>query len=166
MACSTPTLSRYEPNIKTFLTNIREVIKGNAQATPGHLIALLNPKIQGWVNYHQHVSSKRTFGKIDRAIFNAVWQWAKRRHPTKGRRWIRQKHFRSEGARSWVFYGELDNKTVWLRRAANTPIKRRPPLLVLARPLALSIAASAPKAALSLPKSPPRTKSLVRSMRS
>jgi RNA-directed DNA polymerase len=111
-------------NIKTFLTNIREVIKGNAQATAGHLIALLNPKIRGWANYHQHVSSKETFVKIDNAIFKTLWQWAKRRHPTKGRRWIKEKYFRSDGSRNWVFYGELDGKRVHLLYAANTPIKR------------------------------------------
>src|SRR5258708_26352418 len=33
-------------NIKKFLTNIRKVIKGNAQATAGYLIAILNPKVQ------------------------------------------------------------------------------------------------------------------------
>jgi RNA-directed DNA polymerase len=76
-------------NIKTFLTNIREVIKDNAQATTGHLIAMLNPKIRGWANYHQHASSKKIFVKIDHAIFVALWQWAKRRHPNKGNRWIK-----------------------------------------------------------------------------
>jgi RNA-directed DNA polymerase len=123
-------------NIKKFLTNIREVIKGNAQATTGHLIAILNPKILGWANYHQHVSSKRTFGKIDRAIFNAVWQWAKRRHPDKGTRWIRAKYFRSDGTRHWVFHGELDGKTIWLRRASDTPIKRHTKIKGEANPYA------------------------------
>lgn len=70
-------------NVKTFLAKIREVIKDNAQATAGNLIALLNPKIRGWANYHQYASSKRTFTKVDHAIFEALWRWAKHRHPTK-----------------------------------------------------------------------------------
>jgi RNA-directed DNA polymerase len=63
-----------QKNIKTFLAHIREVIKDNAQATAGHLIAILNPKIRGWTAYHQHASSKKTFVKIDHAIFVALWQ--------------------------------------------------------------------------------------------
>ncbi len=111
-------------NITTFLTNIRDVIKGHAQTPSGQLIALLNPKIRGWANYHQHVASKQTFVKVDFAIFKALWQWAKRRHPHKNHRWIRRKYFRSDGPRGWVFYGELDGKLKQLRFAADTPITR------------------------------------------
>jgi len=39
-------------NVKTFLTDIRKVIKDNKQATAYGLIATLNPKIRGWANYH------------------------------------------------------------------------------------------------------------------
>lgn len=111
-------------NIKTFLTNIRAVIKGHAQTPTGQLIALLNPKIRGWANYHQHVVSKQTFVKVDFAIFKALWQWAKRRHPDKNHRWIKRKYFRTDGTRRWVFYGELDGKLKQLQFAADTPITR------------------------------------------
>ena len=118
-----------QKNVKTFLTHIREVIKDNAQATTGHLIAILNPKIRGWAAYHQHASSKKTFVKIDHAIFVALWQWVKRRHPNKGHRWIKAKYFLSEGTRNWVFYGEQEGQDgkpyhVRLLLAADTPIKR------------------------------------------
>lgn len=111
-------------NVHTFLSNIRETIKGNAQITTGELIARLNPKIQGWAMYHRHVSSKKTFGKVDYAIFQALWRWARRRHPNKGRRWIKRKYFRSIGTRNWVFSGELRGKQVYLRLASDIPIKR------------------------------------------
>jgi RNA-directed DNA polymerase len=88
-------------NFKTFLTNIREVIKGNAQAPAGYLITLLNPKIRGWANYHRYIASKHTFVKVDYAIFKALWRWAKRRHPDKDRRWIADKYFCSDGPRKW-----------------------------------------------------------------
>ncbi len=117
-------------NVKTFLAKIREVIKANAQATAGHLIAILNPKIRGWANYHQYATSKRTFVKVDHAIFKALWQWAKRRHPDKGRRWIKDKYFQSDGTRNWVFSGEQEGNSgktyrVRLLPASDTPIKRR-----------------------------------------
>jgi len=111
-------------NVRTFLTKVREVIKGNAGANAGYLIMLLNPKIRGWANYHQHASSKLTFAKVDHAIFQAIWRWAKRRHPHKPRRWIRGKYFKSVGARQWVFFGVFDGKPMQLYFASNTPIKR------------------------------------------
>jgi len=117
-------------NIKTFLTKVRGVIKDNAQATAGHLIAILNPKIRGWTNYHQYATSKKIFVKADHALFKALWQWAKRRHPDKGRRWIKDKYFLLEGTRHWVFYGEQEGNAgksyrVRLLSASDTPIKRR-----------------------------------------
>ena len=79
---------------------------------------------------HQFATSKRTFVKVDHAIFKTLWQWAKRRHPNKSRRWIKDKYFLSEGTRNWVFYGEQEGhagKTyrVRLLSASDTPIKRR-----------------------------------------
>jgi RNA-directed DNA polymerase len=72
-------------NVKTFLSNIREVIRANKQATAYGLVALLNPKIRGWANYHRHVVSKVIYSHVDHAIFRCLWQWAVRRHPNKGR---------------------------------------------------------------------------------
>ena len=97
-------------NVKTFLGKIRNVLKANKQATAGHLILQLNPIIRGWANYHRHVSSKQTFDKMDHAIFLSLWQWAKRRHPGKSRRWIKDKYFHSIGNRNWVFSGTIIDK--------------------------------------------------------
>jgi RNA-directed DNA polymerase len=114
---------------KTFLTKIRGIIKANKTATAGNLIGQLNPVIRGWVGYHQHVVSNRVFSRMDKAIFKAIWQWAKRRHPNKGARWVRRKYFRKHGGRSWVFTGVVKDKAgksqvVRLIFAEKTPIRR------------------------------------------
>jgi len=93
-------------NKKAFLSKIRQVIKGNAQAKAGNLIRILNPIIRGWANYHRHVSSKQTFVKVDHAIFQALWRWARRRHPKKPQRWVKDKYFHRIDQRHWVFCGE------------------------------------------------------------
>jgi RNA-directed DNA polymerase len=116
-------------NVKTFLAKIRKLIKENAQATAGNLIVQLNPKIRGWANYHRHVSSKQTFVKVDDAIFRALWQWAKRRHPNKTGRWVKDKYFHSIGQRNWVFCGQVEEqdattKDVQLFYAHTVPIER------------------------------------------
>ena len=116
-------------NVKAFLAKVREIIRRNKQTTTGQLIAQLNPLIRGWANYHRHICSKKTFGRVDHAIFKALWQWAKRRHPNKSKRWIRKKYFHTVGGRNWVFEGELTNNagqtyTIQLFYASKVRIKR------------------------------------------
>ena len=112
-------------SVKTFLGKIREVVKKNQQAKTGNLIATLNPIIRGWANYHRHVCAKRTFASVDNAIFKMLWQWAKRRHPCRSRRWIKEKYFKSVKNRNWVFSGETtDSRKFQLLQAADVVIKR------------------------------------------
>jgi RNA-directed DNA polymerase len=116
-------------NVKTFLANIREVIKANKQATAYGLIVLLNPKIRGWANYHRHVVSKETFVRVDAALFRALWQWARRRHPNKSQRWVKEKYFGTLGGRNWRFFGEGKDGQGnpvknWICLASTTPIIR------------------------------------------
>lgn len=33
----------------------------------------------------------------------ALWQWSKRRHPNKGKRWIKAKYFKGRDQRNWCF---------------------------------------------------------------
>jgi RNA-directed DNA polymerase len=116
-------------SVKTFLATVRKTIKAHKQATAGQLILQLNPLLRGWTTYHQHVVSKRTFASVDHAIVKTLWQWAKRRHPGKGHRWIKQHYFRTVGSNHWVFSGEVagtNNTTrpIRLVQAASVPIKR------------------------------------------
>lgn len=114
-------------NIKVFLKKIRTTIKENKSATQENLIAILNPKIRGWVNYHRHVVSSETYKYVDFQIFRALWKWAKRRHPKKGARWVKDRYFRVFGGRVWNFIPEhpgRNGKLQGLIYATNTRITR------------------------------------------
>lgn len=116
-------------NVAAFLNKVREIIKSQAQATAGNLVAQLNPIIRGWANYHRHVSSKQTFVKIDHAIFQTLWQWAVRRHPKKPKRWVKDKYFHTSERQKWVFCGDMVGKEgklyqVQLLRASSVAITR------------------------------------------
>lgn len=116
-------------NVKTFLDKVRKIVKDNRQATAGHLIWQLNPVIRGWALYHRHVVSKRTFTKVDYAIFDILWRWARRRHPHKGASWVWKKYFHTQGDRNGVFSGEIRGAgekllPVRLFSAASMPITR------------------------------------------
>ncbi|WP_354692978.1 group II intron maturase-specific domain-containing protein, partial [Acinetobacter baumannii] len=67
------------------------------------LIRLLNPILRGWALYHQPVVAKKAYSRMDHQIFQALWRWAKRRHPNKSLDWVREKYFQTYENRSWVF---------------------------------------------------------------
>ena len=119
-------------NVKAFLTDIRKVIKDNKQATAYWLIATLNPKIRGWANSHRHAAAKKTFVHVDTAIFKALWRWARRRHPKKGKQWVKDRYFGRFGNQNWRFFGmakDKDGKTIQnlLCLASATPINKKYP---------------------------------------
>ena len=97
-------------NVKAFLTDIRKVIKDKKAATAYGLIATLNPKIRGWANFHRHAAAKKTFDHVDTAIFNALWRWTRRRHPKKGKRWVKDRYFGRVGNQNWRFFGTAKDK--------------------------------------------------------
>ena len=126
-------------NVQTFLRKVRGIIKGHAQATPGNLIGQLNPVIRGWATFHRHVASKHTFTTVDNAIFLALWRWAKRRHPNKPRRWIKDAYFHHIGGRNWVFRGKRLGRngqpmTVRLFDASDVTIQRHTKIKGAANP--------------------------------
>jgi len=93
-----------KPGVKRFLADIRALIKTNHSATTKGLIRQLNNKLRGWANYYRYVVSKKTFAYVDQQIFLALIAWIKRRHPKKSVQWKRQRYFRREGLRQWVFF--------------------------------------------------------------
>jgi RNA-directed DNA polymerase len=123
-----------QKSVKRLLNHIRATIKSNRQVSAGLLIVKLNPIIRGWARYHRHVVSQHTFEQVDHAIFQAIWRWAKRRHPRKSKRWVKQKYFKSIERRDWLFYGELDGKEHRLSLAASVPIKRHTKIRGAANP--------------------------------
>ncbi len=116
-------------SVKRFLNRVREVIHWLANAPTGVLVRRLNLMIRGWANYHRHGVSSRTFGFVDHAIWQALWRWAVKRHPTKPKRWVKDKYFPARQGRSWNFSGWLakadgTKQPVVLIKAADLPIRR------------------------------------------
>ncbi len=94
--------------VKKFLDGIRYTIDSNKSCRQETLIRLLNPKITGWANYYRCGASSKTFQRVDDQIFRKLWQWAKRRHPKKGKRWIADKYFHFYKTRRWRFLVESE----------------------------------------------------------
>lgn len=97
-------------SVKIFLASIRKLIKSNPTAKTENLIHLLNPKIRGWANYFRFSCAKKTFRYVDHHIYKALWNWVHRRHPRKSAAWRKNKYFRSQGLRNWIFSAKNPNK--------------------------------------------------------
>jgi RNA-directed DNA polymerase len=126
-------------NVKNFLEKVRIVLKERKTATQENVIKMLNPIIRGWANYHQHVVAKEIFSWVDYQIWLKLWQWCKRRHPNKGRRWIKDRYFHAIGPRKWVFAVKIKSsegktKHMELYSAVKTPIRRHVKIKAAAHP--------------------------------
>ena len=113
-------------NIHTFLEKVRSLVKKSLHAPAWRLATELNRMIRGWALYHRHVKSTRIFSSVDRAIFIALWRWALRWHPRKGKRWLMRRYFARRGGRSWCFFGSRrkpdgSKMVVWLFHATSLP---------------------------------------------
>lgn len=108
-----------QDSINSIVDKIRQTINNNKTSTQDVLIAQLNPIITGWSNYHQGAVSKHIFHKVDHIIYLMLWKWAKRRHPNKNSQWVKNKYWKSQRKRNWIF---RDKKT--LKLMSDKPIIR------------------------------------------
>nr|WP_307174176.1 reverse transcriptase domain-containing protein [Duganella sp. CF517] len=90
-------------NRKAFLDKIRELLRTNKSARQIDVIEKLTPVVRGWANYHRSQNSSQTFARGDNQIWHALWRWSCRRHPTKGKKWIKQRYFKCIEGRDWRF---------------------------------------------------------------
>lgn len=112
-------------NLKTFLAKIRDFLNANKTMPAWWVVSKLNPMIRGWVNYHKSVVASEAFKYVDYRIWKMLWQWCKRRHLKRRKRWVKVKYFKSVGNRNWVFHGHApDGKQYLLLYATETAIKR------------------------------------------
>ncbi len=125
-------------SVKSLLGRVREIVKGHASATQAVVIQKLNPIIRGWATYHRHVVAKASFSLIDAQIWQLLWKWARRRHPTKGARWVKERYFHADGHRSWIFSTRStvgkDTQRLRLFRAMTVPIRRHVKIQASANP--------------------------------
>ena len=114
--------------MKQFCDKVRTKIKGNKSAKASSLIRMLNHMIPGWANYYRYGASSKAFSRVDYEVYKTLWQWAKRRHPKKGKHWIKDRYFKQLHGREWCFATVTKNKksgketTLSLKRLADTPI--------------------------------------------
>lgn len=86
------------------------------------------PIIRGWGNYYSKVNSKEVFSYFSHRLWKMLWQWSLRRHPKKGKNWVKQKYFCRHHGRDWTFHAITENRkgenqTITLFDVTKIPIK-------------------------------------------
>lgn len=113
--------------VLAFLQTIRQWLSNHRQTTASDVIRHLNPILRGWSNYYKHAVSKRVFSYASHRLWQMLWQWCLRRHPNKGKRWVRRKYFGAD-ARSWKFQAQSRSvdgeQTIYLFDMSSVPIER------------------------------------------
>ena len=126
-------------SIKSFLANIRGIIKSRKADKTAELINTINLKIRGWTNYYSHVVSKVIFSKVDHEILLATLAWARRRHPKKNATWIRKKYFCTVRGDHWIFNAGMKPykdryRLLRIFKATSVAIKRHVKIQAAAHP--------------------------------
>lgn len=84
------------------------------------LIVKLNQIAKGWAEYHHCVCAKSTFALIDHRLWEMLWKWAKRRHPQKCNKWVKNRYWHPKCGRQWSFRTD----TIVLYQMMDMPIVR------------------------------------------
>ena len=113
-------------NISEILRKTKLVLKQNRDVET--VVSRLNPIIRGWANYFSTVASKRTFSAIDKKLMIQLMRWGKRKHPTRSKKWIRDRYLikDSKDSKSRLRFGYFGKKQefIGINYFAETPIVR------------------------------------------
>jgi RNA-directed DNA polymerase len=131
---------------KLLIKPSKEAIKKNRQrlseemralrgASPAEIIWRLNPVIRGRAAYYRPVVASEAYRNLDGHVWQLLYRWARRRHPTKSRHWVAARYFGKFNPHRqdrWVF-GDRGSGA-YLHRFAWTKIVRHAPVHGAASP--------------------------------
>lgn len=105
---------------KKITEKLSQTVKYYRGANQELLIAKLNQITKGWAEYHHCVCAKSTFSLIDHRLWEMLWKWAKRRHPRKCNKWVKNRYWHPKCGRQWSFRTD----TIILYQMKDMPIVR------------------------------------------
>jgi RNA-directed DNA polymerase len=113
-------------NTSKILRKTKNILKQHKKIQT--IVSLLNPVVKGWCNYYSTVASKKTFSGLDAKFMIQLMKWAKRKHPTRPKKWIKNKYLfrdtRDDKSRLRFGYLTKNNQIEGIYCFAETSIKR------------------------------------------
>lgn len=120
--------------VLSFLAKLRLWLNKHKQAAAENVVRHLNPILRGWANYYRHAVSKEVFAYVSHRIWQMLWRWCLRRHPTKSKYWVRNKYFGSPKTKSWKFQARTTAGVTYLHHVGSTSIERHVKVVTTASP--------------------------------
>jgi RNA-directed DNA polymerase len=115
--------------VKKIRCRIAKELRALRGASPLEVIATMNPIIRGQANYFRPGASTKAYQTLDNHLWQHLYKWARRRHPTKSRQWVVARYFgpfHPTRHDRWV-YGDQQTGA-YLHRYAWTKIVRHVPV--------------------------------------
>lgn len=98
--------------LKTYLVNLKKIVKLNSAEKQEILIKRLLPKLYTWCYYQLNFPiTLNIFYLCDRKLYELLWKWACRRHNNKSKYWIQSKYFYKINDKIWLFGNLIQNST-------------------------------------------------------
>jgi RNA-directed DNA polymerase len=118
--------------LKKIRRQIADELRVLRGASPAEVIAKMNPIIRGQANYFRPGVSKKAYQNLDHHLWQYLYTWARRRHPTKSRTWVIARYFGSfhpTRHNRWVFgdreTGAYLHHYAWTKIVRHVPVNGR-----------------------------------------
>jgi RNA-directed DNA polymerase len=111
-------------SVLRFLKEVKAIFDSNKSLIQGELITLLNVKIRGWCNCYKGSVASQTFSYVRFRVWKMCWNWSVRRHPNKGKRWVRARYFIKFKGDDWRFADIKNAPERYLINPGSIHIKR------------------------------------------
>src|SRR5664279_731425 len=109
-----------------------EQLRALRGASPAEVVTVMNPIIRGQANYYRPGASKKAYQALDNHLWQHLYNWARRRHPTKNRRWVTARYFgqlHPTRHDRWIYgdrhSGAYLHKYSWTTIVRHTPVPGR-----------------------------------------
>ncbi len=138
--------------LQTFIGSIKKIIHESQNLPAVELISTLNPKIRGWANYFNLENSSHYREVLRQALYNSIWSWMRKKHPTLGKRALAKMYFIRSDTQTepenmvesspiaivakdqylkmknykWVFYGQTKTKSRYNKQEVRTSFLLNP----------------------------------------
>lgn len=87
-----------------FIRKLKEIIVVSKNLSAIELISKLNPIIRGWAQYYNMENSSRYRSVVRNALYNLIWDWMRKKHPTLGKKKLAKMYFLTTNKKM----GEID----------------------------------------------------------
>ena len=91
-------------NLRSHQLEIKRFLKNTGNFTIDQVIFYLNQKIKFWQKrYLPNPSKKQLIKKLNNYLFWRIWYFLRKRHKTKGAKWISNKYYIKQTNKKWIF---------------------------------------------------------------